>query len=156
MVNLKNTISLWLMLATLSILPGCNLAKIKGVSRERGAVQNPVFSLRTLQAATATTAGQGEVLVAGISEMNLSCRNCGNLNLTFSPLSTNGSTRTYGAKFNYPFVDRTYLCKAQIDVTFANEQRARNFIYGIYFCPDDPTTGKRTCNKAAAVERCGF
>jgi hypothetical protein len=155
MAKLRKFYCLIVAFGLLAAASGCNKTKIKGLSKERGAAQNPTFTLRTVKSATAQTTGDGEFYISGASEMTIACSNCGRLNLAFARTGS-GSGFSYLAKFSYPFVDRTYVCKANIKVSYTREQTSRDFVYGIYFCPEDPSTHSRSCNKAAAIEKCGF
>ena len=89
--------------------------------------------------------------------MAISCGNCGSLNLSFikaGPASQTGGT--YVARFTYPFVDRTYVCKANLKVTYLKDKINKDFVYGMYFCPEDPSSKSRICDKSGALEKCGF
>jgi hypothetical protein len=154
----REFLSLLCLLSVAGYLSGCPSSKIKGSSQQKPAVKNPTFRLNSLSSATSQTPGSGELFIGGASPMNVTCSNCGSLNLAFSRTSENaaGFQNAYVAKFSHPFVTQTFVCKAKLRVDFPSEQTIKEFVYGIYFCPEDPQSHSRNCNKSGAVERCGF
>jgi hypothetical protein len=158
MAKMRNFYCLLIAIGLLTTASACNNNKIKGNSIERGAVKNPSFTVRTILSANSQTLGTGEFYISGGSEMTVACSNCGGLNLAFAEVVPTSATagKSYLAKFSYPFVDRTYVCKAKLKVTYVKEQTTKDFVFGIFFCPEDPNTHSRICDKSGAIERCGF
>ncbi|MEZ4743009.1 MAG: hypothetical protein R3B45_11265 [Bdellovibrionota bacterium] len=137
-------------------LYSCNKTKIKGPSNE-GTNRKPIFVVANTHSATSSSQGEASLTINSMFEMQATCENCGTLNLQFRDVPPQQNMKyAQSSKFNYPFIDKTYVCKAQITLNFIKTKSVNKYVYGIYFCPHDPSTGQRICDKQNAISRCGF
>lgn len=96
--------------------------------------------------------GIGKFTVTSNKEIAVNCSNCGpGLDLNFKSGNDAGSIQT--ADFKFPYVEKTYLCKLNLEVLFADSESREVVPYGLYLCPVG-NAGERNCDLNNAMETC--
>jgi hypothetical protein len=111
------------------------------------------IDLRAASQAVAGQPGTGEFEVSSNEKINVQCTNCGaQLDLNFLP---DGEGNVQKASFQFPFVDKTYICKLNFRVSFEDNKSPESIDYGLYICPIG-SNGERACNIDSAIETCSI
>ena len=112
-----------------------------------------VIDLRATSQAITGQPGTGEFEVSSNEKISVQCTNCGaQLDLKFL---SDGDGTVQKAAFQFPFVDKTYICKLNFRVSFENNESPESIDYGLYICPIG-SNGVRNCDLDAAIETCSI
>lgn len=126
---------------------------------KRGDAQQAVLGVdiktHNLVRASPSRKGKGEVSVAVSEEATITCSDCPSfLPLRFTPRNNvSGDARLYVASFDHAYATETKRCRFNLEIKYQSG-KTENKKYQVYFCPVDPATNKRLCNKEAAKSIC--
>lgn len=109
------------------------------------------IDLRATKTADLGQPGAGEFLISSNKAIKAQCTNCGSqLSLSFQ---SEDEGFTQKAVFQFPYVEKTYLCKLNFRVTFDDDSKEEQIAYGLYLCPI-AINGDRQCDLENAMETC--
>jgi hypothetical protein len=92
------------------------------------------IDLRAVNDARMGMSGAGEFTVSSSESISVKCTNCGaQLDLKFSP--SDDSEKIQKSVFQFPYVEKTHLCKLNFQVKFKSGKNPESIDYGLYLCP---------------------
>lgn len=133
-------------------LSACNDTQIRTYSKKPAEAEKPSFVLTSLDSASKSKYGNATLEVTTPYEASVECVNCEDFPLNF--VKTGGEGLVSVAKFKHVLVKKTYLCKRTLRISYEANNIVKDYVYGIYLCPENKRTGVRECDKANAEEWC--
>lgn len=110
--------------------------------------------LKAVANASESATGSAEIILTATEPVTVKCANCGaQFPLNFQPYEEN--PRKLRALFSYPYVDRTMLCKFDLEVKSDGKSKVRKIKYGVYLCPV-AKNGTVSCDRLNALETCNL